>query len=191
MAWRVAKSLEVLLKQVNEKWPTRSKVSDGSIGDVAHSARQSDHNPNAAGVVCARDFTNDPATGPVARGLAEALIASRDRRIKYIISNRQICAGNDGPSPWKWRPYSGANPHEHHVHISVVSNPTLYDSEDKWDLSAYGVSKPTVVAVPVGSAKWIQHELNKHGYHLQEDGHEGPLTQAAIRKYAVEQLKKV
>lgn len=189
MKWRVAKSLDQLLKQVNEKWPSRSKVSDGSIGDAAHSARTSDHNPNDAGVVCARDFTNDPTTGPVARGLAEALIASRDNRIKYIISNRQICSGADGPSPWKWRKYNGANPHEHHMHISVRATAFFYDNVVPWDLSAYGVSKPPVVVVPVGSTKWIQHELNKHGYHLQEDGYEGPLTQTAIRGFAVEQLK--
>lgn len=189
MAWREAASLEKLLMQVNQKWPNRSKVSDGELGDTAHSHRTSDHNPNQAGVVTALDITNDPNNGLVSRGLAEALIASKDDRIKYVISNRQICSGNDGPYPWKWRNYSGINPHEHHVHISVKSDQKRYDDTSAWDLSAYNQGPAVPVVIDVGSSKWIQHELNKHGAKLQEDGHEGPATLAAIRAFAVEQLK--
>ncbi|MEO6089551.1 MAG: hypothetical protein ABIQ18_41235, partial [Umezawaea sp.] len=63
MDWRVANSLQTLLAQLNAAAPGRSKVSDGSIGDPNHQAEGSgsDHNPDAAGVVCARDFTHDPA----------------------------------------------------------------------------------------------------------------------------------
>lgn len=189
MAWREAKSLTKLLSQVNEMFPNRSKVSDGEIGDTAHSQRKSDHNPNSAGVVQALDITNDPANGPVSRGIAEALIASRDPRIKYVISNRQICYGSLGPSPWIWRKYTGQNPHEHHVHISVKDSAKFYDDDSPWNLDAYKRGPAVNVVVEVGSTKWIQQELNKHGAKLQEDGHEGPLTQAAIRTYAVEKLK--
>jgi hypothetical protein len=45
MAWRVARSLEVLLGQFNAACPGRSKASDGSIGDAAHATRDSDHKP--------------------------------------------------------------------------------------------------------------------------------------------------
>mgnify|MGYP001562524195 CR=1 FL=1 len=65
MSWRVAKSLDVLLAQINALSPNRDKSSDGSIGDANHSARTSDHNPDDAGVVKARDFSNDPAHGIV------------------------------------------------------------------------------------------------------------------------------
>lgn len=189
MTWRVARSLEVLLQEVNAKWPNRSKASDGSIGNAEHSARESDHNPDDDGVVCARDFTNDPEHGLVSRKLAEALIASRDARIKYIISNREICSGSAGPSPWIWRKYTGANAHEHHMHISVKADAAHYDSIAPWNLSD-ATSKPaTGVVVEVGTSLWLQRELNKHGAKLQEDGHEGELTQAATRAYAVEQLK--
>ena len=44
MAWRVARSLDVLLGQLNALAPERSKASDGSIGDAAHASRSSDHN---------------------------------------------------------------------------------------------------------------------------------------------------
>lgn len=190
MTWRMAKSLDVLLAQVNEKYPKRSKVADGGIGDAAHSSRSSDHNPNEDDVVCARDFTDDPDNGFVARKFAEALIASRDSRIKYIISDGQICSGSDGAQPWVWRKYTGANPHEHHMHISVRSPARFYDDQKPWNIGA-NVPRPIPTPPPaVGSTRWLQQQLNKHGAKLQEDGHEGSRTLAAIRAFAVEQLKK-
>lgn len=192
--WQEAKSLVTLLDQINHLWPNRSKLSDGELGDARHQAETSDHNPNSHGVVTALDVTNDPANGLVSRHLAETLLASRDNRIKYVISNRQICAGKDGPSPWKWRPYHGANPHEHHCHISVSVNPTEYDDPRQWNLSGVNTAPQPQLVVPVvvGDSRWLQAQLNSHGANprLQEDGHEGALTQAAIRAYAVEQLKK-
>jgi hypothetical protein len=35
-----------LRAQVNKRWPTREKASDGWIGDRAHASRKSDHNPD-------------------------------------------------------------------------------------------------------------------------------------------------
>lgn len=48
MSWRVAAALGAtgkngLLGEVNARAPTRSKVSDGGIGDARHSASVSDH----------------------------------------------------------------------------------------------------------------------------------------------------
>jgi len=130
--WRLAKSLDVLRSQVNDRWPNRKKENDGTIGDAAHSARSSDHNPNGAGVVCALDITNDPATGPDAGFLAETLRQSRDPRIKYLISNKRICSSQ--VQPWVWRPYSGINDHTHHVHISVGPEAAKYDSIVPWTI---------------------------------------------------------
>jgi len=185
MKWREAKSLEQLLKQINAKWPNRSKLSDGTIGDAAHAKTKSDHNPNEFGVVCALDVTNDPTTGPVARQLADMLVASRDVRIKYIISNAQICSGIGGPSPWTWRSYTGVNAHRHHVHISVRSPDQFYDDITPWNITGAVVEPPVVE----GTTLWIQRELNKHGATLTEDGKEGELTTKAIRAFAVQQLR--
>lgn len=132
---RLAKSLDVLRAQVNARWPDRNKGSDGWIGDTAHSARKSDHNPNSAGVVQALDITHDPRGGPDAGKLAEMLRLSRDPRIKYLISNQRICSGAGGQSPWSWRPYSGSNPHTKHVHISVCDEKVLYDSSKPWAIA--------------------------------------------------------
>jgi len=139
MAWRLAKSLIVLRDQVNTLWPTRSKESDGTIGDPAHASRASDHNPNKAGVVCAMDITHDPKGGCDSYVLAENLRLSRDSRIKFVISNGKIFSSTT--SPWAWRPYNGSNPHKHHVHVSVVADRA--DDVSQWDLSAKAMPAPT------------------------------------------------
>lgn len=132
MTWRLAKSLEKLRAQINVAYPDRSKSSDGTIGDARHQASKSEHNPDANGVVRALDITHDPAHGVYARKIVEALAASRDSRILYLISDGQICSSVK--EPWKWRTYSGSNAHRQHFHISVVSNPSLYDDVRPWSL---------------------------------------------------------
>jgi len=142
--WRVAKSLDVMLRQVNERWPVRDKSSDGTIGDAAHAARESDHNPNAEGVVCARDITHDPAHGFDSYAFADMLLRNKDERIKYVISNRRIASGTGQSNPaWVWRPYSGANAHDHHVHISVKGDPAHYDNTALWAGVGLTVPAPT------------------------------------------------
>lgn len=136
MSWRLAESLKQLRIEINAAFPGRSKASDGSIGDTGHSARTSDHNPNDAGVVCAIDVTHDPQSGCTGDRLAAALIKSKDKRIKYLIWNKRMYRAypHQGSPAWTWKPYNGANAHQHHVHISVVADKNLYDSTDDWDL---------------------------------------------------------
>ena len=135
--WRVAKSLEVLRYQINAAYPGRNKASDGTIGDAAHSKTKSEHNPDADGVVRALDITHDPAKGVDCGRIVEALVASRDRRILYVIWNRRICSSK--VQPWKWRAYSGSNPHDKHFHVSVVDSPALYDNEQPWAIGGVPV----------------------------------------------------
>lgn len=138
--WRIAKSLLALRDQVNAKAPARNKKHDGFIGDAAHAARTSDHNPwvkdGGIGVVTAFDITHDPGNGADAEKIAEAIRASRDPRVKYVIWNRRIA--NASPigdaEAWAWRPYKGANPHDKHVHISVKAEKAAYDAADAWKL---------------------------------------------------------
>ncbi|ACL57498.1 hypothetical protein [Methylobacterium nodulans] len=134
--WRVAEALLVLRRQVNARAPHRSKASDGTIGDAAHAVRTSDHNPwivdAGTGVVTGMDLTHDPAGGCDAGALAEALRAGRDPRIKYVIWNRQIFSAT--VNPWTWRSYTGRNPHNKHVHISVREDKDHYDQASEWSL---------------------------------------------------------
>lgn len=141
--WRAAKSLLRLRAQIDAQAPGRLRTSDGTVGDTAHQSRKSDHNPwivdGLKGVVTAMDITNDPAQGCFSDALARSLVRSQDPRIKYVISNRRIANSSPqgGHPAWAWRPYGGASPHDHHVHVSVRSDKALYDDEADWtfDLS--------------------------------------------------------
>jgi hypothetical protein len=198
MAWRLAKSLETLRAQVNAKWPTRRRDSDGSIGDEAHATRNSDHNPwvtdGAMGIVTAIDITHDPASGCDSYMLAEVLRGARDPRVKYVISNRKICnsAAQGSTPPWGWRPYTGTNPHNHHVHISVLPDKALYDSTTLWNLDAAPAEPPApstdYMAPPPtlrldssgGDVKRLQELLNQKGATLKVDASFGPKTKDAV-----------
>lgn len=209
MQWRVAESLDVLLAALNATFPNRSKESDGSIGDLRHQhEKTSDHNPwvidRGMGVVTARDFTNDPAHGLDSEKLAEALRAGRDVRIKYVISNRKIFAGSEGPAPWQWRPYSGQNAHNHHVHVSVKSNLKIADDTRAWDLSALELGDVKATSVPptpsdkiarptlrvgakdrgtAGPVHDLQKALVGKGADLKIDGDFGEKTEAAVKAF--------
>lgn len=146
MSWRLAESLKTLRTQINALYPNRDKTSDGSIGDTSHSARKSDHNPNGKNVVTAididRELDGQPegAAGATVATIVGRLQDSRDPRIKYIIWNGHITVqGNIA----QWKPYHGVNAHKHHAHISVSSDPKLYDDPRPWDLSGTG-THPTV-----------------------------------------------
>lgn len=136
MTWRVAFSLDRLLEEIDTYAPHRRKDSDGGIGDAAHASRGSDHNPyiklGGVGIVRARDYTHAPETGFDAYAFAEALRVGRDPRIRYVISNRRIFSGKGGPSPWAWRKYTGANPHDHHTHVSATESPSEFDDRSDW-----------------------------------------------------------
>lgn len=128
MAWRLAKSLDKLRNQVNAAYPGRNKASDGTIGDAAHRAGQSDHNPDKNGVVRALDLTHDMSSGMDAGALANAIIESRDPRVSYLIWNKKILVPS-WPSGWTWQAYNGDNPHTKHIHISVHGN---FDDTKDW-----------------------------------------------------------
>jgi hypothetical protein len=134
MAWRLAYSLEELRDEVNARWPNRNKASDGTIGDASHAATPSDHNPNAAGVVCAFDITNDPVNGPSAQYLFDTIRANPQLDAKYIIANRQIASRTHG---WTARSYTGSDPHTSHIHVSVGvgsdgQSVEPYDDRNPW-----------------------------------------------------------
>ncbi len=135
-SWRPAASLLKIVSQVNEIAPKRKKASDGTIGDQNHSAT-SDHQPKikdgGQGIVTAADITHDPDRGCDCKSIASSLEKSRDERIKYVIWDRKIMSSE--VSPWTWRNYTGSNPHDKHIHISVRPEKKFYDDPRDWDLS--------------------------------------------------------
>ena len=117
---------------INFAYPDRDKKSDGWIGDAKHSATKSDHNPDAkTGCVRALDIDSD-----LSRHKSESIYLAdqirkcgkTDKRIAYVIHDGKIA------SPilnWKWRKYTGINPHKSHIHISFTAkgdkDPSLFE----------------------------------------------------------------
>jgi hypothetical protein len=208
MSWRLAESLKTLRRQIDGLWPGRSKVSDGTVGNLRHKRSKSDHNPNAAGVVTAIDITHDPLNGPNARRLAEALVESRDPRIKYIISNGQIVSSKQ--QPWVWRKYTGDNAHTKHVHISVMAGSAADDTRPwafKYSAAASTEPansdertttdpQPTPTAPPPmpvlrrgdkgENVRRLQMALRARGYSLNADADFGPATERAVKGFQTE-----
>jgi hypothetical protein len=170
MTWRVARSLDVLLNQLNAAYPRRSRLSDGSIGDTNHLAEgwdQSDHNPwypkPNGGIVTARDYTHDPANGVDIDRFSDELAASRDPRIKYIIANRYILDSRPQFNPWKWMPYGGSNPHDHHLHLSVMDN-VLCDDTRPWQIPMLGSTHPPAPGPgPIPASDWTSLPSIEYG----------------------------
>lgn len=132
MTYYLAPSLSTLREEINSLWPKRDKSSDGWIGDTAHSARKSDHNPDysSGGVVRAIDVDKDGID--VDRVLAAVL---SDPRVSYVIYNRRIWGGS------KWRAYTGSNPHEKHIHISLKHTKAA-EAKTSWGLTKTAPAKP-------------------------------------------------
>lgn len=151
MGWRPARSLTVLQGQIDARFPNRSRITDGFIGDANHLNTTSDHNPwYGPGIVTAGDFTHDPLRGFDIDRFTDELVASGDPRIKYIIANRLIFDFRKQFNPgWQWLPYFGSNPHTSHVHLSVVASP-LCDSTALWNIPMLGVGQvpPPVILPP-------------------------------------------
>lgn len=141
---RISRSLGTLIDQVDARWPKRDRSSDGTIGNAAHQATKSDHNKDSHGIVRALDITNDPANGVNARAIAQAILDSRDTRLSYVISNKQIARSypKTGTTPWQWSPYTGLNDHTHHCHVSVVSDDKIADDTRPWLLPGANMQKP-------------------------------------------------
>lgn len=113
--WSLAPSLVALVKECDRRAPRRSTLSDGSIGDSAHRARKSDHNPSGEWVHGV-DITHDPKDGMDIHAHLRNIAARHDGRVEYMISLGMIAERENG---FRWVRYNGENPHNKHGHISV------------------------------------------------------------------------
>ncbi len=107
-----APSCKAALAEATVRWPARSRASDGICASAQHTVQNptSDHELGNAW-----DLTHDPQNGVDCHVLAEQV--SNDPRVKYTIWNRRI------KKPGRpWLPYTGANPHTKHMHVSIRSD---------------------------------------------------------------------
>ncbi|HBV11392.1 peptidoglycan-binding domain-containing protein [Glutamicibacter bergerei] len=130
MSYYLAPSLKQLRDEINDAYPNRDKSSDGWIGDAAHNARVSDHNPDYAdgGVVRAIDIDEDGIDTA-----ALLAIVTKDPRVSYVIYEGRIWGGT------RWRKYTGSNMHRQHIHVSI-KHTNAAESGHAW---GYGDVKPT------------------------------------------------
>lgn len=112
-----------VLRQATALAPNRKKASDGLLPSAAHikASPNSDHNTGLA-----VDLTHDPKHGIDCADIFEKL--KEDKRVEYLIfqgkiwSKKRAKEGN--------RKYSGSNPHNKHLHISI--DPAMADDTSPW-----------------------------------------------------------
>jgi hypothetical protein len=118
-----------LRNQINKNYPKRDKTSDGWIGDAKHVNTKSDHNPDKNGIVRAIDIDSNLGKNINSAELAEQLrlcAKNGDERISYIIHNKKIASKILN---WRWRKYTGSNPHVSHIHVSFTNKGDLDKSK--------------------------------------------------------------
>ena len=101
-----------VLRQATAISPSRKKASDGLLPSAAHISQSpnSDHNTGLA-----VDLTHDPKNGIDCADIFEKL--KEDARVKYLIFNGKIWSKEK--SKLGNRRYTGSNPHNKHLHVSI------------------------------------------------------------------------
>ena len=136
-----------VLRQATALWPGRKKASDGLLPSLAHIKQNpnSDHNTGLA-----VDLTHDPKAGVNCDIFFEAL--KKDKRVSYLIFKGKIWSrerkdeGN--------RKYTGSNPHNSHLHISIRADHSSDTSNwFKWVESKPKKTPATVAKVAVSKVR--------------------------------------
>ena len=98
-----------VLRQATALRPKRKRASDGLLPSAAHRAASpnSDHDTGFAA-----DITHDPERGIDCFEAFEKL--RTDKRVKYLIFTGRIWSAKNGEYK-----YTGSNPHNKHLHISI------------------------------------------------------------------------
>ena len=167
------------LRDATASWPNRNRASDGIMGDAAHQKRKSDHNDGNA-----FDLTHDPAHGVDCNLLSRKVI--NDGRVTYVIWNGQIF--NRDRAAEGWRPYTGPNPHNHHMHVSIRS--TSRNLLSAWPWSSVAPSPPAQALPYPGTplrqgsqgehVRTMQQRLKDRGKVVAVDGSFGPKTHQVV-----------
>jgi len=120
----LCKAGQQLRLQFDDSFGDRDRRSDGWVGDLRHQSRPtSDHNPDENGIVRAIDVDRDvhksgkPDLMPDIADQIRLAAKAGEKRISYIIFAGRIASSRLG---WRWRPYKGSNPHNHHLHVSFT-----------------------------------------------------------------------
>jgi hypothetical protein len=137
-----------VLRQATALQPKRKKASDGLLPSAAHVTQSpnSDHNTGLAA-----DLTHDPDNGIDCAEIFEKL--KEDKRVSYLIFKGQIWSKEK--SKLGNRRYTGSNPHNKHLHISINASSAADTSPWFWWMNQpklINQVKAAVAAVPVKKA---------------------------------------
>jgi len=125
MACQCAPALLQLRDEINARWPKRDKSSDGCCASSGHHQQNpsSDHEPGAKGATPgyahAYDIDEDLDAGTHSLGFLVPILLA-DSRCKYVIYEKRIHYP-DGTS----KTYTGVNPHDKHLHVSIKPKSTF------------------------------------------------------------------
>ncbi len=190
--WYLNAFLTSWRKAMNAKYPRRGKASDGALGDDGHKKRgQSEHNPDADGSVDAIDVdvnlfgsSNDTGTDAEIAEMRKVLKEfQKQPQAQLWIFRRQIANRDIGP--WRVRPYTGKNAHDHHAHMQ--SRSAFENQPFKGQLD--GVIEPPKATVGrLGYRTLRKGNTGEDVADLQrrlgvgDDGKFGSITEAAVRE---------
>ena len=134
MAWYLAPALAVGRAEVNRRWPKRDLASEGTVGDAAHQATRSDHNPNARESVDAWDM--DVEVNGRGRPYAEDVehlkrVFQAHEASRYWIHDDQIA---ERANDWRRRPYKPDDPdrNKHIKHVHWNTRQSMERSKVAW-----------------------------------------------------------
>ena len=139
LAKKASPAAIAVLRQATALKPTRKKLSDGLLPSAAHvkASPNSDHNTGLA-----VDLTHDPKNGIDCEVIFEKL--KEDERVKYLIFNKKIWSRDKAKSGN--RIYTGSNPHNKHLHISI--NASKSNDTSPW---FWWMNQPSPLATLVAS----------------------------------------
>jgi len=188
--WHLAPSLVQLRNEVDQRWPHRSKKSDGTIGDAAHAARKSDHNPNGRKSVNAIDITYP---GVDSRAIIAA--CKKHPSCAYVIFNGFIYSRTTG---FAKVPYTGASPHKEHLHISILQTVAAENNKTRWlapvtpkPIAPKPTDKPAMPKYPGGSGYFRVGQKGEHVRLVQTFlGHNVTGTMAPIDVLGVKKFQR-
>jgi hypothetical protein len=142
-----------VLRQATAISPLRMKASDGLLPSNAHLKQSptSDHNTGLA-----VDLTHDPKNGIDCADIFQKL--KEDKRVKYLIFKSKIWSKEKAKQGD--RQYTGSNPHNKHLHISIESALCADTSPWFWWLNQPKIVNQVVAKVlPIPAKKEYKTEV--------------------------------
>jgi hypothetical protein len=142
-----------VLRQATAISPLRMKASDGLLPSNAHLKQSptSDHNTGLA-----VDLTHDPKNGIDCADIFEKI--KEDKRVKYLIFKGKIWSKEKAKQGN--RKYTGTNPHNKHLHISIESAFCTDTSPWFWWLNQPKIVNQVVAKVlPIPAKKEYKTEV--------------------------------